>query len=73
MNLFTNLLGKKRVRMHLKDDAPSIEGILMSSGGGNYTLVAAKAITGETESYSLEGTVVIQKKQVLFFQVLPAE
>jgi hypothetical protein len=70
MNVWTNLLGKKAVRVHLKGDAPSLEGILVSSVGRHLKLVGAKAIVSDTESYNLDGTVIVPRETVAFWQVL---
>lgn len=61
---------KRKVRAHLKDSAPSIEGVLVGRSRGFYVLWAPKVLKSEDESVTLTGHVEIPRDQVHFFQVL---
>jgi hypothetical protein len=63
-------LKKRRVRVHLKDNAPSIEGVLVANVDGHYLLKVPKVLNGTDETISLNGEVEIPRKNVLFIQRL---
>lgn len=59
------------VRVHLKGDSPSIEGIFLSFTGGHYFLANTRVVQGEEETISLGRDVVqIPATNVLFIQRL---
>lgn len=60
----------RMVRLHLKDEAPSLEGILTGKPNGFYKIIKPELIHAERENLALEGEVWIPEKQVLFVQVL---
>lgn len=65
---------RKLVRIHLKGDLPSIEGVIRSWftwGTWHYTVRLAKIIEGEERSFTLEGGQVrVPRENVAFVQVL---
>jgi hypothetical protein len=66
-------LRKRRVRIHLKDNAPSIEGILCAVVNGHYLLKAPRILKGADDSISLTGDVEVPRSNVLFLQRLGGE
>jgi len=66
-------LRKRRVRLHLKDNAPSIDGILTGSVDGHYLLKVARLVQGANETITLDGDVEVPRKNVLFLQRLGSE
>lgn len=62
------MLGKKTVRVHLKGAEPSIEGILVSSAGRHVKLVGARVIQAADSSYAVEGTAIIPREAIAFWQ-----
>jgi len=63
---------RRQVRIHLKEDAPSVEGVLVERPNGFYRLEAAKAMSEASEHISLEGVVWIPRENVLFWQEVQA-
>ncbi|MCC6743416.1 MAG: hypothetical protein IT175_06110 [Acidobacteria bacterium] len=61
---------RRLVRLHLTDDRPSFEGVLVSARGGHYRLANARVFAAEGESYALDGEQWIPKGRVLYVQVL---
>ncbi len=60
----------KMVRLHLKNEAPSVEGILTSRPNGFYKLAKPELLSAERENMALDGEVWIPEKEVLLMQVL---
>ena len=63
---------RRRVRLHLKDGSPSIEGILFGTVDGHYLLKAARLLKGPEETLSLQGDVEVPRQNVLFLQRIGA-
>jgi hypothetical protein len=63
------LRGRRRVRLHLFDDAPSVEGILVGCKGGHYVLLTPKLVTRHGQ-HELQGLVEVPRERVVFVQVL---
>lgn len=66
---------KRHVRLHLADNAPSLEGLLVdyrtARNGNHYVLELASAIQGVDQSYQLEGPQVrVPRERVVFIQEL---
>lgn len=61
---------KRRVRLHLKDGAPSIDGILVGNVDGHYILKVARVVKTADETISLDGDVEVPRRNVLFLQRL---
>ncbi len=61
---------KRLVRLHLLDDQPSFEGILVGRAGGHYRLEAPKMLVSEEQTQTLDGTALVPCDRVLFVQVL---
>ena len=59
---------RRRVRLHLNNDLPSIEGILVGNVDGHYLLKVARLVKSADETISLEGDVEVPRRQVIFLQ-----
>jgi hypothetical protein len=59
---------KRRVRLHLHDGNPSIEGVLTATVNGHYLLKAAKLLKSTDETISLDGDVEVPRRNVLLIQ-----
>lgn len=71
------MLGKRQeepeaqlVRLHLRNDEPSFEGILMDDLAGHYRLMNVSLFQDEGEAVKLEGESWIPRERVLFVQVI---
>lgn len=62
--------GKRMARLHLADNQPSIEGILVGRWAGHYVILAAKLMESGDRTYSLEGHIEVPAERVLLVQVL---
>lgn len=61
---------RKMARIHLTNDQPSVEGVLMGRiGRSHYLLEAAAVIENENATYDLEGRVLVPVERVAFIQV----
>lgn len=59
------------VRLHLKDNAPSVEGFLrFSLHSSHYRLVKSSLFEAEDRSHSLDGEVWVPRENVLLIQRL---
>jgi hypothetical protein len=56
------------VRVHLKNNEPSIEGLLHKRPNGFFRLLAAQIVADRGVSYQADGEVIIPAENVLFFQ-----
>ncbi len=65
-----NVKGKRLVRLHLKDGAPSLEGILVGYWDYHYILLAPKLLEAEGATVSMDGHLEVPSARVLFVQVL---
>lgn len=75
MNLFRRARPRERVRVHLKNADPSIEGFLLSEYpvAGGYRLADARMIEAEDRSFALDGITVVPVDNVLFMQRMGAD
>ena len=63
-------LRRRRVRLHLKDGAPSLDGLLTGSVDGHYLLKVARLVRAADETISLDGEIEVPRRNVLFIQRL---
>lgn len=61
---------RRQVRLHLHDNAPSINGILIERPNGFYRVLKPEVVLEENMSHALEGEVWVARENVLFLQVL---
>lgn len=61
--------GRKLARLHLRDGAPSVEGILVGAAAGRYVVLTPKVLH-DSESAELTGHLEVPKENVIFIQVL---
>ena len=66
-------LRKRRIRLHMKDGNPSIEGILVGTVDGHFLLKAVKLLKSTEETISLEGDVEVPRSNVLLLQRVGAQ
>jgi hypothetical protein len=65
------LLRKRLVRLHLADDQPSMEGILVGKDADHYRLAAAKLLLENPDrTLELQGEAWVPRSRVLYLQVL---
>lgn len=64
------LFRKRQVRLHLHNDAPSIDGILVERPNGFYRVMKPEVVLEENQSHALDGEVWVARENVLFLQVL---
>jgi len=61
------------VRLHLKNNAPSIDGLLIGTVDGHYLLKVARLVkAGDDPDLQLDGDVEVPRSNVLFLQRLGA-
>lgn len=58
----------RRVRLHFRDDSPSLDGIYLSTTAGHYVLAKAEIVNGSS-NVALEGETWIPEERVIFMQV----
>lgn len=63
-------LRKRRVRVHLRDETRSLEGIWVGNAAGHYRLAAAEQLEAVDRTLELEGEAWIPRERVLYLQVL---
>ena len=59
---------KKRVALHMKDNAPTIEGVLVKRTRSDYVLIAAEILAGPDQTHSLAGHVLVPRGNVYCVQ-----
>lgn len=64
------LRGRRLARLHLADNAPSVEGILVGRWEGHYVLLTPKLLESQGRTYSLDGHLEVPAEKVLYVQVL---
>lgn len=64
------LLRRRKVRLHLVDPFPSLEGILVSAWDGHYRLLKPELLEGENRTQQLTGEAWVPKERVIFVQRL---
>lgn len=72
MRLIWKVRGKRRVRLHLLGQAPSLEGVLAGRYGGHYVLLVSSLVEAEGRNVPLDGHLEVPAERVLFVQVLGA-
>jgi len=69
MRLVWKVRGKRRVRLHLTDNQPTVQGVLAGKWGGHYVVLTPTILAdGEV---TVSGHVEVPADRVLFVQVLP--
>jgi len=64
---------KRMVRLHLRGDLPSIEGIFTGFWAGHYVIRTPSVVASEQQTLALDGQDArVPKEQVMFVQVLSA-
>lgn len=63
-------LRKRRVRLHLKDENRSLEGIWIGMSAGHYRLAAPEQLEAADRTFSLEGEAWVPRERVLYLQVI---
>jgi hypothetical protein len=63
------LRGRRRARLHLSGDRPSVEGLLAGCHGGQYVVLHPKLLTPEGTKL-VEGLLEVPRERVLFIQNL---
>lgn len=64
------LMTRRRVRLHLVDPFPSLEGILVSARDGHYRLLKPELLEAEGRTQQLTGEAWVPKERVIFVQRL---
>ena len=64
------LMTRRKVRLHLVDPFPSLEGILVSARDGHYRLLKPELLEGEGRTQQLSGEAWVPKERVIFVQRL---
>jgi hypothetical protein len=62
------LLTRRKVRLHLVDPFPSVEGILISARDGHYRLLKPELFEGEGRTQQLSGELFVPRDRVIFLQ-----
>lgn len=60
----------RKVRLHLKDGGPSIDGVLAGRSGRHYIIWAPQVIEGADATVTVSGHVEVPERNVLFLQIL---
>ncbi len=60
----------RRVRLHMKDDTPSLEGFLTGTVDNHYRLAKPAILEREDRTVDLSGEAWVARERVLFVQVL---
>lgn len=62
----------RRVRLHLRDGAPSIEGVLVARTGGHYVIWTPRVLVNEDAdgTVAISGHVEVPERNVMFVQVI---
>lgn len=61
---------RKRYAFHMKDDMPTIEGVLVKRLRDRFVLIAAQIIQAEDRSHDLAGHVEVLRENVYVLQEL---
>lgn len=60
---------KRMVRLHLKDSAPSVEGMFVGFWANHYVVNVPKVVVGEAATETLDGAdLVVPRENVVFMQ-----
>ncbi len=63
------LTTKRKVRLHLKGDFPSFDGVYVGTDAGHYVLAKAVLVADGEDAVALDGETWVPKEDVLFMQV----
>lgn len=69
MRLVWKVRGKRRVRLHLDENQPTVEGILAGRWGGHYVVLAPNILADG--DHKVTGHVEVPAERVVLVQVLP--
>lgn len=69
MRLVWKVRGKRRVRLHLDENQPTVEGILAGRWGGHYVVLAPNILADG--DHQVTGHVEVPAERVVLVQVLP--
>lgn len=61
---------RKLVRLHMRDAAPSVEGVLLSRWGGHYRVANPKLLESPEVTHELDGELFVPRERVLYVQVI---
>lgn len=70
LRLVWRVRGKRRVRLQMVGDLPSIEGVQIGKWGGCHVLANATLLRSESETVTLDGITEVAFARVFFAQVL---
>lgn len=68
--IFWRFKVRKRVRVHLRSDMPTLEGIYAGRIDGHYLILKPDVYETSGRSHALDGAVEVPASNVAFFQVL---
>lgn len=60
---------KRLVRLHMREQAPSVEGVLTRQWAGHYVIAAPKVLESAEVTHELEGELFVPRERVLYVQV----
>ena len=61
---------RRRIRLHMKDQGPSLEGLLIGREAGCYRLAIVEVKESPGRSHTLDGEVMVPATNVAFYQLL---
>lgn len=61
---------RRRVRLHLLNDQPSIEGFLVGRADGHYRIAQADVLEAPGRTHPIDGEVYVPAARVAFYQVI---
>lgn len=59
---------KRRYALHMKDNSPTIEGLLIKRGRRHFTLIVAEIVQDADTSHALPGHVEVPRENVFCLQ-----
>lgn len=62
---------RPKVRLHMMDEKPSIEGFLIGRASGHYILARAELMESPDRTFELAGEIRVPASRVFFLQVMP--
>jgi hypothetical protein len=62
------VVAKRRYALHMKDNSPTIEGLLVKRGRREYTLIAAEILQDADTTHPLPGHVEVPRENVYCLQ-----
>ena len=70
VRLMWAIRGRRLVRLHLAENQPSVEGILVGRWSGHYVVLAPKLLDATQRTFSLDGHLEVPAERVLYVQVI---